>query len=57
MRPGDYEPNEHYRPWLEKNIGRQGIEWQWAIESIADNTLRFEFLKDDDAILFHLTWP
>ena len=23
------DPNDHYRPWLEKNIGRQGWDWQW----------------------------
>lgn len=23
------DPNDHYRPWLEKNIGRQGWDWDW----------------------------
>lgn len=23
------DPNDHYRPWLEKNIGRQGWDWEW----------------------------
>ena len=22
---------EHYRPWLEKNVGKQHIDWDWAI--------------------------
>lgn len=25
------DPNDHYRPWLEKNIGRQGWDWDWAL--------------------------
>ena len=27
--PQSSDPNDHYRPWLEKNIGRQGWDWQW----------------------------
>lgn len=23
------DPNDHYRPWLEENIGRQGWDWDW----------------------------
>ena len=23
------DPNDHYRPWLEKNVGKQGIDWDW----------------------------
>lgn len=23
------DPNDHYRPWLEKNVGKQGWDWQW----------------------------
>ena len=23
------DPNDHYRVWLEENIGRQGRDWQW----------------------------
>jgi hypothetical protein len=23
------DPNDHYRPWLEKNIGKQGWDWEW----------------------------
>ena len=25
------DPNDHYRPWLEKNVGRQGIDWNWRM--------------------------
>lgn len=27
------DPNDHYRPWLEKYIGRQGWDWNWAIKN------------------------
>jgi hypothetical protein len=23
------DPNDHYRPWLEKNVGSQGWDWNW----------------------------
>lgn len=23
------DPNDHYRAWLEANIGRQGWDWDW----------------------------
>ena len=25
------DPNDHYRPWLEKYIGKQGWDWQWGM--------------------------
>jgi len=56
MRPGEPEPNEHYRPWMEKNIGRQGIDWDWALHSVVGNTIEITFIRSDDAILFELTW-
>jgi hypothetical protein len=48
------DPNDHFRPWLEKNVGKQGRDWQWRIGSIAaDNgngtvgydTVRIKFAK------------
>ena len=29
------DPNNHYRPWLEQNVGRQGWDWNWRIGSIS----------------------
>lgn len=26
------DPNDHYRPFLEKNVGKQGIDWNWRIQ-------------------------
>ncbi len=25
------DPNDHYRPYLEKHVGRQGWDWQWGM--------------------------
>lgn len=25
------DPNDHYRPWLEEHIGKQGRDWEWEI--------------------------
>lgn len=25
------DPNDHYRPWLEKNVGKQGRDWNWGM--------------------------
>ncbi len=24
------DPNDHYRPWLEKHVGRQKWDWDWG---------------------------
>jgi hypothetical protein len=32
------DPNDHYRPWLEKHVGRQGWDWQWRLGKIATTT-------------------
>lgn len=25
------DPNDHYRPWMEKNVGKQGWDWNWGM--------------------------
>ena len=25
------DPNDHYRPWLEKHVGKQCRDWDWRI--------------------------
>ena len=25
------DPNDHYRPWMEKHVGRQGWDWNWGM--------------------------
>jgi hypothetical protein len=29
------DPNDHFRPWLEKNVGRQKWDWDWRLGDIA----------------------
>lgn len=35
------DPNDHYRPWMEQNIGRQGWDWDWGMadRDATDNRL------------------
>lgn len=35
------DPNDHYRPYMEKYIGRQGWDWNWGVANndVADNRL------------------
>lgn len=35
------DPNDHYRPWMEKNVGKQGWDWQWGLRdnNAAENRL------------------
>jgi hypothetical protein len=35
------DPNDHYRPWLEKNVGKQGWDWNWGMadRDVTDNRL------------------
>jgi hypothetical protein len=25
------DPNDHYRPWMEKHVGQQGWDWNWGL--------------------------
>jgi len=35
------DPNDHYRPWLEQHVGRQGWDWNWGMDNrdATDNRL------------------
>jgi hypothetical protein len=61
------DPNDHYRPWLEKNVGKQGRDWDWQVGAIAaDNgqgtigvdmlNLIFRKGKEDLATIAKLRW-
>jgi hypothetical protein len=41
------DPNEHYRPWLEENVGKQGWDWDWGLydEDVKRNTLTIKIRK------------
>ena len=57
MPTGNPEPNEHYRPWLEINVGKQGIDWDWDISNHDFKVLEIYFVTQEHATLFELTWP
>ena len=54
------DPNDHYRPWLETEVGKQGIVWDWELEGsdTLDNTLTIKFLlgKEQYASMAALKW-
>ena len=41
------DPNDHYRPWMEKNVGRQNRDWIWGMRgnNAAENRLTIKFRK------------
>lgn len=54
------DPNDHYRPWLEKHVGKQGWDWDWNMvgNDVADNrlTLRIRRGKSKYATLAAVMW-
>jgi len=57
------DPNDHFRPWLEKNVGKQGWDWNWRISQVGDGTsnmgcldIKFRKSKAKWASLFLLKW-
>lgn len=54
------DPNDHYRDWLEDNVGKQGFDWEWALagDDLTKETLtiRFRRGKKKYAILASLLW-
>lgn len=57
MLPDTDEPNVHYRPWLEKNVGKQGIKWDWDFCHNNLDMIEIQFTDEAHAVLFELTWP
>jgi hypothetical protein len=54
------DPNDHYRPWLEKHVGRQGIDWQWDIAPYRDGDsfleIKVRFGKMKYASMIAMMW-
>jgi hypothetical protein len=54
------DPNAHYRPWMEKNVGRQGLDWNWGMadRDATDNrlTIKIRQKHHECAILAKLMW-
>ena len=39
------DPNDHYRPELERLVGVQGWDWEWKVGNIGRNTLLIKFRR------------
>ena len=54
------DPNDHYRPWLEKNVGRQGWDWDWGLvnNDPSENRITIKIRKkySKHAIIAALKW-
>jgi len=54
------DPNDHYRPWLEKNVGRQGWDWNWGVAGTdaSENRLTIKIRQkfQDRATIAALKW-
>jgi hypothetical protein len=54
------DPNDHYRPYLEKHIGRQGWDWNWGMadRDAIDNRLTIKIRKKHahHATMLALIW-
>lgn len=59
------DPNDHWRPWLEKHVGKQEWDWNWRLGRIAAfgspagyDTIEIKFrkAKAPQATLFRLKY-
>ena len=41
------DPNDHYRPWMEKYVGKQGWDWNWGvcIKDVSENRLTIKIRR------------
>lgn len=54
------DPNDHYRHWMEQNVGKQGWDWDWSMtdNDLAENKLTIKFRKSKEhfATMALLRW-
>jgi len=58
------DPNDHYRPWLEANVGKQGRDWQWRHHIVANDNevlddrviIKFRKRHQDSALVAKILW-
>lgn len=54
------DPNDHYRPWMEEKVGKQGWDWDWTMmdNDITENRLTIKFRKSKEkyATLAMVLW-
>lgn len=44
------DPNDHYRPWMEKHVGRQTWDWNWMLkdDDVSRNLLTIKIRRGRD---------
>lgn len=54
------DPNDHYRPWMEQHVGRQGWDWDWGMGNLdaTENrlTIKFRRGREHSASVAALRW-
>jgi len=54
------DPNDHYRPWLEEHVGKQGWDWNWGMgnNDAAENrlTIKIRHKHEKYATIAALKW-
>jgi len=51
------DPNDHYRPWMEKHVGRHGWDWNWRIgQNIDTLVIKFRKGKEKYATIAAMQW-
>jgi hypothetical protein len=58
------DPNDHYRPWLEQNVGQQGWDWNWKHHIVANDNevlgdqviIKFRKKHQDAALIAKMRW-
>ena len=54
------DPNDHYRPWMEEHVGRQGWDWNWGLadQDATDNRLTIKIRRkyQNYALVAKLQW-
>jgi hypothetical protein len=50
------DPNEIMRPSLEQDVGVQGIDWNWEISQVKNNSVAIYFMDITEAIKYKLLW-
>jgi len=43
--PTGNNPDDIWRPWLEKNLGRQGYKWDWRMSRLEVDSIDIKFLN------------
>jgi hypothetical protein len=50
------DPNDHYRPWMEQNVGRQNWDWNWELinNNVAENRLTIRMREKHAVYATHI---